>query len=423
MVSQHFSLIPTLSVVENLIAGWEPVKSWAGLIDLQKARSMAARALEELGFSVPLDALVGDLNVGDQQRVEIARAVVRDASLVILDEPTAVLTPMESDVLYTMFRRLVDRGRGVVVVTHKLDEVRKYADKLTVLHKGELASEVDLRGADRLALVERAMQAAMGQDREAGREQSERASPKAGVPKERGSVEPVIALRDVSAKPGLSHVTLTVYPGEIVGVAGVMGNGQSELVSLLAGELVPEHGSVMVSDVAIVREDRHSEGLVLDASVKDNLLLGEHARVSRFGILQERALLALAEERRSRSQAVCSLVQSARSLSGGNQQKLVMARALCRAHRALVVAHPTRGVDAAGAREIHAEIRAAASARNMGVLVIGPDVEELRALSTRLVVLAGGRIVAELPPSASAEQIGAWMLGIASAAQPAAAAS
>jgi ABC-type uncharacterized transport system ATPase subunit len=208
-------------------------------------------------------------------------------------------------------------------------------------------------------------------------------------------------------------VSLELHAGEIVGIAGVEGNGQKELVAVLAGDVVADAGLVEGGPVAVVREDRQTEGLVLDASLRDNILLGELDRFAKgpFGILQRDAMNTEAKARIERSGAPVDLDREARTLSGGNQQKIVVARALSRTHaKAIVAAQPTRGVDLAASRDIHARLRESAE-RGAGVILISADLDELRALSHRILVLARGKVVADLPPSTSDEELGKRMLG------------
>jgi general nucleoside transport system ATP-binding protein len=398
MVQQHFALVEAFTALENIVLGVEPVRGPLGRLDLAVARGKVAAIAREIGADISLDARVASLGVGDRQRLEIARALYREANVVILDEPTAVLTPGEADALYTTLRRLADAGRAVVVVTHKLDEVRDHADVATVMRRGSI---LETRAVKRTQDDVRSLaDAIMG------------AEPTAEVARgARTAGEPVLVVKGLGVGRGLRGVSFAVRAGEVVGVAGVEGNGQRELVRALAG-LEPEYDGTVAPGpdaLAVVHEDRHQEGLVLGATVRDNLVLGELGRFSRRGVIDRRALEAEALRRVERAQAPPDLDAPARGLSGGNQQKLVVARAIARERAALVVAHPTRGVDLAASRAIHGEILAAAS-RGAAVLVVSSDLHELRALCDRLLVLARGRISAELPAGASDAEIGRAML-------------
>lgn len=408
MVQQHFALVPVFTALENVMLGAEPVGA-LGRLDLARARAKITAVARELGADLPLDAPVETLGVGDRQRLEIARALYRDARILVLDEPTAVLTPGEADALYATLRRLADKGHAVVVVTHKLDEVRFHADDVTVMRRGErIETRALVRRDDDEA---RALaEAIMGGEAPAPIER--RAS--AG-----GDVR--LDVKDVRLGRALRGVTLSVCAGEIVGIAGVEGNGQRELVRVLAGLDAPDAGSVtggaaqgFARPIAVVHEDRHAEGLVLDASVRDNLVLGELARFARHGWLDLDALDADARTRLARAGVVPPDPElGASTLSGGNQQKIVVARAVARTElgaSALVVAHPTRGVDLGAARAIHQELLDAAS-HGIAVLVVSADLHELRALCDRILVMARGKIVAEMPPTANDRDLGAAMLG------------
>jgi simple sugar transport system ATP-binding protein len=430
MVLQHFALVPVFTALENIVLGAEPVGRF-GVIDAASARNKAERVARELGVELPLDAPVETLGVGDRQRLEIARALYRDAKLLILDEPTAVLTKGEAATLYQTLRRLAEGGTGVVVVTHKMDEVREHADVVTVMRRGEIVlTEALDRSAPATvtAQVDEVTAAIMGAGRavlrtnggHGGEPRAPAASPEGSRARETAQdAERVLAVDRVKLEAVLHGVTFAVRAGEMVGVAGIEGNGQRELVALLARDMPPDEGSITGAAVSVIRDDRQSEGLVLDASLRDNVVLGELASFSRAGgLLDLRALEDAAMARLERSGAPCELDRTARSLSGGNQQKVVVARALARlgpgGARVLVAAQPTRGVDLGASEDIHARLREAA-ASGAGVLVLSADLDELRALCSRILVLSRGRIVAELPPTAPDEELGRRMLGIADA--------
>jgi simple sugar transport system ATP-binding protein len=402
MVQQHFALVGVLSAIENVMLGAEPVGR-LGRLDVAAARARAEVVAREMGVSLAWDAPAESLGVGDRQRLEIVRTLVREARVIILDEPTAVLTPGESDQLYAALHRLADAGRAVVVVTHRLDEVCDHADDVSVLRRGKLASTRTMRGGVPLdQSLHDITRDIMGE---------EPPPPFVRRATERGEVR--LEMRDVHLGRALRGVTLHVRAGEIVGVAGVEGNGQRELVRVLAGLDAHDRGEVCCDAAAVVHEDRHAEGLVLPASVRDNIVLGELARFTRFGLVDAAALEREARARLEAARVVpADLDLAVAALSGGNQQKVVIARAVGRSERVavFVFAQPTRGVDLGSARAIHAEIARAAE-RGKAVLLVSADLSELRALSDRLLVLARGRIVAELPPDAPETQVGEAMLG------------
>jgi general nucleoside transport system ATP-binding protein len=400
MVQQHFALVGVLTALQNVMLGAEPVRT-LGRLDVDEARSRAQAVARDMGVSVPWDAPVETLGVGDRQRLEIVRALVREARVVILDEPTAVLTPREADALYVTLRRLADAGRAVIVVTHRLDEVREHADAVTVLRRGSLVStRVGIRGdADATQQIARDI---MGQEPPPPLERRVR---------ERGDVR--LAVRDLWLGRTLHGVSLEVHGGEIVGIAGVEGNGQRELVRVLAGLQAPDRGEVVCDAAQVVHEDRHAEGLVLGATVRDNLVLGELERFTRFGLVDAAALELAARSRLERAGIVPpDLDAPVAALSGGNQQKVVVARVIARAGEGsvFVFAQPTRGVDLAAARAIHDAIVRVAE-QGKAVLLVSADLAELRALCDRLLVMARGRIVADLPADAPEAEIGDAMLG------------
>jgi ABC-type uncharacterized transport system ATPase subunit len=408
MVEQHFALVNALTALDNVMLGAEPVRA-LGLLDRASARAKAERIAREAGAVIDWDAPVARLGVGERQRLEIVRALVRDARVLVLDEPTAALIPAESVALYATLRRLAGAGHAIVVVTHRLDEVQQHADDVSVMRHGRLVSTrsrapravpgADVAGDEAFPGIAREI---MGD-----------AAPATPARTARKPGEVALRLRDGHRAPGLRGATLEVRAGEIVGVAGVDGNGQRELVRVLAGIDTLDAGELRCAGVAVVHEDREADGLVLEASVRDNLMLGELRAFTRFGVVDRRRLEREAKERLERAGIVPSdLDAPVRGLSGGNRQKVVMARAIARAPRVstLVLAQPTRGVDAAGAQAIHEAI-ADAAATGKAVLVVSADLDELRALCDRILVMARGTITADLPPDAPEARFGDAMLG------------
>ena len=405
MVQQHFALVGALTALENVMLGSEPVRAF-GVLDLGAARSHTEAYAHLVGGSFPWDVPVERLGVGDRQRVAIVRALVRKASVLILDEPTAVLTAQEADGLYAILRHLADAGTAVIVVTHRLDEVSDHADVASVLRRGELVSTHDVRRDDAPGL-RRIARDAMGHDP---------LPPARRLPGPRGPVR--LEVRDVHLGAALCGVTLRVHAGEVVGLAGIEGNGQRELVRVLAGLDAADHGEVRTEPVAVVHEDRQNEGVVLDASVRDNLVLGELRSFTRWGFVDASALDRVAVSRMDDAGVVPKdLDVPVRALSGGNQQKVVVARALGRGFPVLVLAQPTRGVDFGATRAIHQAILDAAD-RGAAVLLVSVDLTELRAACDRILVMARGRVVAELPPTASDARFGEAMLGAGSSPAP-----
>jgi len=378
--------------------GAEPAGAF-GALDLGLARSRAEGEAREVGAVLPWDEPVERLGVGDRQRVAIVRAMSRDARVLILDEPTATATPAEVAALYTTLRRLAAGGKAVVVVTHHLREVIEHADTVSVMRGGRLVSTGpvtrDAGSADRLA------RDVMGGS----------APPLDRRTRRPGEVR--LRARDVRSGLALRGATFEVRAGEIVGLAGVAGSGQRELVRVIAGLEQPDAGEIRAEVVAVLHEDRHVDGLVLDASVRDNVVLGELARFTRLGLVDSAALDAEARDRVGRvGIAVADLDAPVRALSGGNQQRVVLVRALARAESAsvLVLAEPTQGMDQLASRAAEREIVRAAEG-GKAVLVVSADLAELRALCDRVLVMARGRVAADLAPGAPDADFAEAMLG------------
>jgi ABC-type uncharacterized transport system ATPase subunit len=409
MVQQHFRLIDALTVLENAMLGAEPTKQLR--IDTEAARAKLARVQDELRVKLDPAARVETLGVGDRQRLEIARILFRDARVILLDEPTAVLTPQDATALYATLRRLAEGGRAIAVVTHKLDEVLDFADSVTVMRRGKVVSTraVD-RAGDRVA-----QRRALLHDAFHDSDESVAVVARPSDESERVLLE----IEGLKSGDALRGVRLHVRAKEIVGVAGVEGNGQRQLVDVLAGLREPTGGVVRPSaPVEVVHEDRHRRGLVISASVADNAVLGEYETFARRVGLDMGSMRKEAARRVNEGGVMPAEIDlPARALSGGNQQKLVLARALARGAKVLVLSQPTRGVDIAAARQIHLRIVAAAEA-GAAVLVLSADLDELRALCHRIVVLARGRIVGDArrdaegrwEEAATNERLGARML-------------
>ncbi len=409
MVQQHFALVGVLSVLENIVLGAEP-GPLLGRIDFKTAHARARTLLTDLGFAFRLDTKVDLLGIGDRQRLEIARVLYKKARTIILDEPTAVLTAYEAHALYEMLRDLARSGHAVVVVTHKLDEVVAYADRVTVMRRGKRVETFELgdRASRGYELTQRIAAAVMG-----GALPESLPFP----PDAPGAA--ALVLKDVKLGSALRGISFECHAGEIIGIAGIEGNGQHELARVIAGLDRPDSGLLWPKDektrrASVAFEDRQRDGLVLPASVRDNFMLGELGAYSSYGFVDNENVTAEAKRRLDRSGVVpADLDLPAAALSGGNQQKIEITRAIARVEagtQVLVVAHPTRGVDLGAARAIHEQILACAQTRRAAVVVISSDLAELRALSGRILVMARGRIVAEMPRTASDVEIGERML-------------
>ncbi len=411
IVQQHGSFAGALSVVENAVLGVE-----GGMVLELDATADALRKLgDTIGLPIDPWAKTGSLPLGAAQRAEIVSALHQGAKLLVLDEPTAVLTPIEVDGLLATLRRLAEGGTTIVIVTHKLDEVKSVADDVTVLRAGDTVASF-ARPLE-IAAIARAM---VGAD----------LPPPTAAPPPSDDARDVLVLERVGVRSELHDVSLRVRAGEIVGVAGVDGNGQRELALAIAG-LASHRGRVTIgardvttasgrarlaAGLAHIPEDRHHGGLVVDATVADNLSLARRDITGRFRIDRKRVAEFADAQSRALDIRPANRDLLVRSLSGGNQQKVVVARELSRPSlSAIVAAQPTRGVDLGAVARIHGHLRAAAG-KGAGVLVISADLDELLALCHRVVVLLRGRLVGEragtaLHASDARATLGAMMTG------------
>ncbi|MGK2938606.1 MAG: ABC transporter ATP-binding protein [Solirubrobacteraceae bacterium] len=445
MVHQHFSLVPTLGVAENLLLG--PLR-WK--LPLTAARRQATELAERYGFSIDVDAPVGALSVGERQRAEIIKCLARDPRLLVLDEPSAVLAPAEIEGLLTLCRRIAGEGHAVLFVTHKLAEVRHAGDHATVLRHGRVAASLPMEDATSAQLVELmvgrsadsldpALAAALGigwaAEAEAGGGATAQAPVRARRVNAGSAAGPALEIRGATLRggddeaPRLDDVTLHVEEGEIVGLAGVEGNGQSELARVLAGVVRPDRGQVLLSGedvtgidaisrgrrgLAVIPEDRRAEGVIEGMSVAENLALGDLRAFRRLGIVRRgprrRHAQQLMEEFDIRATGPETDVAT---LSGGNQQKVVVARELSRDPLRVVLAvQPTRGLDVGAVNAVVDRLRAAAS-DGVGVLIVSSELPELIAVCDRILVLYRGAINGEVAPDDpdAVVKIGALMAG------------
>ncbi len=427
IVQQHGSFAPTLSVVENAVLGVEPTRG-AGILSLDATAAALSALGKKIGLDVDPWARTDQLSLGAAQRAEIIAALHQGAKLLILDEPTAVLTPIEVDGLLETLRTLAKDGTSSVIVTHKLDEVRRVADEVTVIRAGETVTTFAAKGERRFDVGEIA-RAMVG----AELPETTTAKPVATNAKD------ALVLDKVWVGSDVRGVSLTVRAGELVGVAGVDGNGQRELALAIAG-LVDHAGSVSVGGrdvsrlsprarltggLAHIPEDRHHGGLLLDATVGENATLGRADITGRFVVDRARVAMFGARAVKDLDIRPPDTDVLARALSGGNQQKIVVARELTRPDlKAVIASQPTRGVDLGAVARIHDRLRAAAAA-GAGVLVISADLDELLALCHRIVVLLRGQIVGEcagdaLKASDARGSLGAMRTGAPDVAVPAA---
>jgi simple sugar transport system ATP-binding protein len=421
MVFQHFMLADNLTVLENIVLGQEPGTPLR--LDVRGAKAKLADIGERYGLVVDPDALVADLGVGEKQRVEIVKVLYRGARILILDEPTAVLVPQEVDELFRSLRELTAGGSTVVFISHKLDEVLRHTDAITVIRAGKTVGEID----DPHSVTSRDLAELM-----VGSELPTPETRESTVTDQR-SLEVrdlTVAGEDPGAPARLDHVTFTVHRGEILGVAGVEGNGQAELVEAIMG-LEQSTGTILVEGLDISRlstqerrargvgyipEDRQKDGLALPFLLWENAALG-HQRVAPYGSKvwmdrsgARRQTQVIVEEFDVRTP---SIDVPAFTLSGGNQQKLVVGREMTADPQVLLASHPTRGVDV-GAQAVIWDILRTARASGLATLLISADLEELIGLSDRLVVMLRGRIVAELDPATvTPADLGSYMTGAA----------
>jgi simple sugar transport system ATP-binding protein len=419
MVHQHFMLVPVFTVTENVMLGVESVK--AGLfLDRQAATERVKEISACFHLDIDPQARVEDLSVGVQQRVEIIKVLYRQADILIFDEPTAVLTPQEVEAFFKVVHSLVEQGKSIIFITHKLGEVMAIADQIVVLRGGRVAGRTSPAKTSETALANMMV----------GREvilKVDKKPAKAG--------EPVLEAKNLSVRddrhlPAVKDVSFDVRAGEVLGVAGVQGNGQKELVEALTGLRRIESGTVSLlgRDVtrasprgireagsAHVPEDRQQDGLVLTFSVADNLVLNTYyeAPYTRSGSLQQREIESAAIQRvREFDIRTPGVSIPVGNLSGGNQQKVIVAREFSRPIKLLIASQPTRGLDVGSIEYIHSQI---IRKRDEGcaVLLISPELDEIFDLADRIAVMFAGRILAVLPAKkASREQVGLLMTGI-----------
>ncbi len=428
MVHQHFMLIPTLTVAENVILGMEPRNGLQ--VDLHRAIIEVESLCKKCGLHVDAKAKVADLSVGEAQRVEILKALYRGAKILILDEPTAVLSPPEVRDLWTVLRALKADGGTVVLITHKLDEVIAVSDTITVMRGGMTMSRFATEGTTAREIA-RAM---VGRDVQLHLDAQGDAESWVAPSAVASSAAPVLRVTNLSVMSdrgtrAVHDLSFEIRPGEILGIAGVEGNGQTELLEAIAGLRAMQSGRVLLAshDVSTrsvreradlglshIPEDRHRRGLILDYSIAENLILGRQHHFGSFGSLDTARIALNAAEQVQRFDirpAMPSL--PARALSGGNQQKIVIAREMGREFSVLLAAQPTRGVDVGAIEFIHAQLRAARDA-GKGILLVSADLPEVLALSDRIAVMYGGRLVTVLPAAqCTAEQLGPYMTGAA----------
>jgi ABC-type uncharacterized transport system ATPase subunit len=414
LVHQHFTLVPALTVVENLALG---LRRGRGIgLDLDRVASDAAALMKRTGLSVPLDAPVERLGVGDRQRTEILKAMLRDPRVLVLDEPTAVLAPSEIEGLFGLLRELAAEERAVVLVAHKLDEVLDVADRLTVLRDGR-----SVHTALRSETSSEALVRAMIGSRQRPPDRSARpggGEADSGPPRRARSVARLrrVTLRGAQGEVAVDDVSLLVRAGEIVGIAGVEGNGQHQLALVLAGRVEPQVGEVeLESGIGFIPQDRTTEGMIPDFDLVENAALAfrNMSRFRRGALLRWGSLARAAIELRERYRVAAPSVRTpVGELSGGNQQRVVVGRELAMASDLLVAENPTRGLDVSAAAFVHRQLRALAGRGRSapGVVLISTDLDEVLDLSDRVFAMSRGRLLAVPDGLRTREGVGALML-------------
>jgi simple sugar transport system ATP-binding protein len=409
-------LIPVMTVAENIVLASEPKKGV--ILDIGEAERRVRELAERFKFQIDPHARVQDITVGQQQRVEILKALYRNADILILDEPTAVLTPQEAEELFEILKELVAQGMSVIFISHKLNEVLDIADRITVLRRGKVVDSIPREGATEQSLARMMV----------GREVLLRVDKQPAKPGETLLHVEDLHVTDERGLEAVRGVSLDVRAGEIVGLAGVDGNGQTELIDALTGLRHPSEGKVVVGGrevtnasahtflqegVGHIPEDRHRRGLVLDFSLAENLVLHDYAKApyARRGFLDLGRIFGSARKLLQEFDVRGGTASTpASALSGGNQQKVVVAREVHRDPRVLIAAQPTRGLDVGAIEFVH---RRLVEQRDAGkaVFLISLELEEVLSLSDRILVIYEGRIVGEYDPSVTEEELGIAMTG------------
>ena len=417
MVHQHFMLVEAFTVAENIILGSELTKN--GVLDIARATREINELSERYGLAVDPSAKVADISVGAQQRVEILKTLYRGADILIFDEPTAVLTPSEIDELMAIMKNLVKEGKSIILITHKLDEIRAVSDRVTVIRRGKSIETVEIAGATNADLAEMMV----------GRSVSFKTEKQEAQPK-----EVILSIKDLVVNenrgvPAVKNLSLDVRAGEIVGIAGIDGNGQSELIQAITGLRKIESGSVELKGQSIVGlhprqitemsvghvpEDRHRDGLVLEMMISENIALQTYYKepLSKKGILNYSNIIGYAKQLMQEFDVrAASEIVPASALSGGNQQKAIIAREVDRNPDLLIVSQPTRGLDVGAIEYIHKRL---IQERDNGkaVLVVSFELDEILNVSDRIAVIHDGKIQGIVTPETTNKQeLGVLMAG------------
>ncbi len=415
MVHQHFMLIPQLTVMQNVFLGMKE----AGLVHNRRKLDASVQELSDrFGFNIDPASLIWQLPVGVQQKVEIVKVLMRKAKILILDEPTAVLTPQETADLFTSIQTLASEGYSIILITHKMSEVLTYANRVTVMRLGEVVGSVAVQDTDKDKLAHMMVGRDVSLERHV-------------EPKEPGEDRLIVKDLCVKNDKGLiavDHLSFSVRSGEIVGIAGVDGNGQLELAEAISGGRKVESGSIAFSDVDVTRksirhrldegmahipDDRHTKGLVLQYPIKDNIVLSNQrsAQYTKLGMMDTKSIEAHAEELvKEFDVRPADINYLAGGLSGGNQQKVILAREVARAPKVMLANQPTRGLDI-GAIEFVRKKLVEERERGTGVLLISTDLDEIFSLSDRVFVIHSGKFMGEVNHETPIQEVGLLMAG------------
>jgi len=416
MVHQHFKLVHNFTVLENIILGVETVKF--GILKLDNARKQVTELSKRYKLEIDPDALISDITVGMQQRVEILKMLYRNNEILIFDEPTAVLTPQEIEELMRIMKNLVAEGKSILFITHKLNEIKAVADRCTVLRKGKCIGTVDVASVSKEELSEMMV----------GRKVNLSVEKKEKQPGEIIlKVENLTIMSKTHQKPLVNNAGFEVRAGEIVCIAGIDGNGQQELTLALAGMLEPDSGRILLEGRDVTRkdirsrglshipEDRHRHGLVLDYNLAFNLVLQNYftPRFQSYGFLRFNEIYKYADNliEKFDIRSGQGVRTAARSMSGGNQQKAIIAREISRDANLLIAVQPTRGLDVGACEYIHKQLLAERD-RGKGVLLVSLELDEVMDVSDRILVIYEGKIVADVKPAdVTFRELGLYMAG------------
>jgi simple sugar transport system ATP-binding protein len=417
MVHQHFKLVEPFTVTENIILGMEPKKGLK--INIKEASKKVKELSEQYGLEIEPNATIESISVGMQQRVEIIKTLYRGADILIFDEPTAVLTPQEISELLEIMKRLINEGKSIILITHKLKEIMEIADTCTIIRRGKVIESVKVADTNPQELAEKMV----------GKAVNFKTEKKQAVPKEVLLEAKDLVVVDSNGKNAVDHLSFTVRAGEIVGIAGVDGNGQTELIEALTGMSTIQSGEVLLkgksianqsprtiteSGIAHIPQDRHKHGLVLDFTVSENIILQSYSRpeITQHGFINKKVVdemaTRLVKDFDVRTPGIDTMV---RSMSGGNQQKVIIAREIDRDPQVLIAAQPTRGLDVGAIEFVHKQLIAQRD-QGKAVLLVSFELEEIINVADRILVLFRGQIVGETTPETTTDQeLGLMMAG------------